>query len=324
MAQVRIFVAISPEEVDLLFTPDDQARLEGLGSVSYGPVELAGDTAASFDAVLTSWSTRPFPQAAVVGDRLRFAAHAAGSVRSLWPREALESLRLSQSAAAMTPAVGEMALTLTLCLLRHVHTFDRSMSTGGDWRALRETGLGTALTDCTVGVVGLSRAGREYIRLLQALGVQRIVAFDPYADALAGVELAGLDEVFAAGDVVAIHAPYTPDTYHLIGASQLARMRDGAILINTARSRVVDTAAMTAELVSGRLRAGLDVFDEEPLPESSPLRGLPNVMTIPHQAGATGEARRLQGQIAVDELERFVQGRPLEHEVTAELYDRLA
>ncbi|HVX44023.1 MAG TPA: hydroxyacid dehydrogenase [Mycobacteriales bacterium] len=320
----QIFVAISPDEVDLLFTPENRERLEALGSVAYGPTELAADTGAAFDVVVTSWSTQKFPLPAVTGERLRFGAHAAGSVRGLWPRQALEGMRLSQSAAAMTPAVAEMALTLTLCLLRHVHTFDRSMSTGGDWTVSRGTGLGTALTDCTVGVVGLSRAGREYIRLVRALGVSRVVAFDPYAAPMDGVELVGLDEVFAVGDVVAIHAPYTPDTMHMIGADQLARMRDGAILINTARSRVVDTAALTAELVSGRIRAGLDVFDEEPLPVSSPLRGRPNVMVIPHQAGATGEARRLQGQIAVDEVERFVHGQPLEHEVTAELYDRLA
>src|SRR5699024_9160798 len=97
-----------------------------------------------------------------------------------------------------------------------------------------------------------------------------------------------------------------------------------AVLINAGRSALVDQEALTAELVSGRIRAGLDVFDSEPLPAEHPLYGLENVVLTPHVAGGTVEARFGQGAPGVAEIGRFLRGEDLEHEVTPAIYNRLA
>jgi phosphoglycerate dehydrogenase-like enzyme len=119
-----------------------------------------------------------------------------------------------------------------------------------------------------------------------------------------------------ASKVVAVHAPVTPETRHLIGAAELALMPDEAVLVNTARSWLVDQDALLAELGRGRIDAGLDVYDEEPLPADHPFRALPNVLLVPHEAGGTLDARWRAGHIIADEVARFVAGEPLRHEVT--------
>lgn len=334
MKQPSVCVAVERNEFDLLFSPSTQERLRDLALVEFGTGDrgsaLPPESADRYDAIITSWSTTPFGIKALQGERLRLVVHSAGSVRHLLPRELLaQGLRLSQGGAeAMAPAVAELALTLTLALLRNLHHHDRHLWSDRDWAKARDPILGQALSARRVGLVGLSRVGRHYARMLRAFGTSVIKAYDPYADqqsaAALGIELVELDELFASCDVIAVHAPSTPETHHLVGAAQLAALPAGAVVVNTARSWVVDQDALLAELVEGRLRAGLDVFDEEPLPADSPFLGLPNVIVTPHVAGATIEARRMQGQIVVDELGRFAADLPLKHEITLDRYDLLA
>lgn len=132
-----------------------------------------------------------------------------------------------------------------------------------------------------------------------------------------------LDELLATSQVVALHAPVLPETRHLIGARELALMPDSAVLVNTARSWLVDQDALLAELRSGRLDAALDVFDLEPLPTDHPFRTLPNVLLTPHQAAGTVECRRRQGGIVLDEIARFAAGQPLRHAVTPAMLSRM-
>jgi phosphoglycerate dehydrogenase-like enzyme len=110
----------------------------------------------------------------------------------------------------------------------------------------------------------------------------------------------------------------------MLGADELALLPDGAVVVNTARAALVDEAALVAEATSGRLRFGLDVFHREPLAPHSPLLGLPNVYLAPHRGAATVEARRMQGQIVVDEVRRFVEGRPLRHAIDPVRYAQLS
>jgi phosphoglycerate dehydrogenase-like enzyme len=330
----KVCVAVAPDEFDLLFSTEAQRRLHALAEVEFGTGErhtvLPRGVADDVDAVVTSWSTTPFDPELLRGSRLRLAVHSAGSIRRLFPKEVLDGgVRVCQAgAAAMAPAVAELAVTLTLALLRNVHRHDRVLAAGGDWATARQPVLGRSLAARRVGLVGLGRAGRCYARMVRALGVSALRAYDPYADPEAaraqGIQLVGLAELFGTSDVVSVHAPSTPETRHLVGRDELAALPDGAVFVNTARSWVVDQEALLDELVAGRLLAGLDVFDTEPLPSDSPFLRLPNVLVTPHVAGATVEARRTQGDIVVDELSRFAAGQPLEHEVTPGAYDLLA
>jgi len=141
----------------------------------------------------------------------------------------------------------------------------------------------------TLGIVGLGNIGRVLADKAQALGL-RVVACDPYGDPKVAeqcnVRLCSLEELLQQSDYVSVNAPLTAETHHLIGAEELALMKATAVLINTARGALVDEEALVEALGSDRIAAaGLDVFEEEPLPSDSPLCGLDNVVLTPHSAG---------------------------------------
>jgi phosphoglycerate dehydrogenase-like enzyme len=152
--------------------------------------------------------------------------------------------------------------------------------------------------------------------------------YDPYLSeeqaGELGVSRMGLDELMSGCPVVSVQAPVTAETHHMLGARELALLKDGAVFINTARSQVVDQDALLAELQSGRIQAALDVFDQEPLPVDSPFRRLENVIISPHIAGASRQARLRQGEIVVSEIERFFSGQPLRYRVSRAMLETMA
>jgi phosphoglycerate dehydrogenase-like enzyme len=165
----------------------------------------------------------------------------------------------------------------------------------------------------TIGVVGYSRTGRRVVERLQSLDVNVLVA-DPYtsAEEIAryGARLVELPELLTACDILTLHVPALPSTRHLIGAAELSLLRDGATVINTARGAVIDTEALEKECAAGRIDAILDVTDPEPLPSTSVLYDLPNVMITPHIAGSLGSETQRMSDRAIAELELFVSGKP--------------
>lgn len=169
-----------------------------------------------------------------------------------------------------------------------------------EWAAASEAPPRHEIHGSDIGVIGASRTGRVYIRLVQAMGA-RVSVTDPFLSedeaAALGVTPVPLETLLSRSRIVAVHAPVTEETRHLIGAAQPALMPDGAGLVNTARSWLVDEGALLAELASGRLDAAIDVFDDEPLPVGHPFRTLANVLLTPHQAAA-GRQRRQRGAAA--------------------------
>jgi phosphoglycerate dehydrogenase-like enzyme len=163
-----------------------------------------------------------------------------------------------------------------------------------------------------LGIVGAGRIGLALARKAAVLGME-VVSCDPYVPAAAlqgrGVRPVGFDALLATSDYISIHTPLLPSTRHLIGAAELARMKPTAFLINTSRGPVVDEAALVEALRGGRIAgAGLDVFEQEPLPADSPLRALPNVILSPHVGAQSPLAtERLRRQIA-EEVLRALRG----------------
>ena len=151
---------------------------------------------------------------------------------------------------------------------------------------------------------------------------------DPYLTsddaAKLGALLMPLDELCAWANIVSIHAPELPETRHMIGATHLGQMRDGTWLLNTARGSLVDTAALESECVAGRLSAWLDVAEPEPLPASSPLYDLDNVVITPHIAGSLGNELSRMGDSAVGEVALFLSAQPRLHAVVASDLERIA
>ena len=139
-----------------------------------------------------------------------------------------------------------------------------------------------------------------------------------------GVERCPLDELLPWCDVLSLHAPLVPSTQGLLDARRLSLPRDSATLVNTARGGLVDAAALEAELVSGRIAAVIDTTEPEVLPADSPLYELPNVLLTPHIAGAMGNETERLVDCALDEIERFARGAPLEHDILRSDWERIA
>jgi phosphoglycerate dehydrogenase-like enzyme len=162
---------------------------------------------------------------------------------------------------------------------------------------------------------------------LRAFDLQVLIS-DPYLTtaqaAELGAELVDNDTLFRRSDILSVHAPLIPETVGLVDARLLALLPDGAVLINTARGKIIDAEALIRECVSGRIDAVLDVTEPEPLPPDSPLLDLPNVFITPHVAGAVGNEIARLGEMAVGELERLVAGQPLQHAISPIELGRLA
>lgn len=185
-------------------------------------------------------------------------------------------------------AVAEYTFALLLALMRHVPRADSGMR-NGEWT--RGPLVGAELDGLTLGIVGYGAIGRRVAR--QALGFgMRVVASASTARAPeAGVTMTTLDELLAQSDVVSLHTRLTAHNARLIDARALARMKHGAVLVNTARGELVDEMALMAALARGSLRgAALDTYEQEPLAPDSPLRSLDNVLLSPHVAGQTEAA----------------------------------
>lgn len=210
--------------------------------------------------------------------------------------------------------VADHAAAMTLTLARKLSAYDSGIR-GGEWKIGAMVSGVRSMSRTTLGLVGLGRIARALARRMQAFGV-RVIAHDPYVSAedaeAARVTMMPLDAVVEQADVLSLHVPLTPETRHLVGRAQIARMREGALLINVSRGGLVDEAALAEALVSGRLAgAGLDVFETEPLPQASPLRSAPNVILTPHAAFfSDASVDRLQS-LAAEEGERALKGEAL-------------
>jgi len=190
--------------------------------------------------------------------------------------------------------VSNHGIALLLALARKLPTLHQD-TVAGHWRREHAWRL-APVHGQTLGIVGFGSIGRAVAGKALAFGL-RVLAQDPYCDPKAagetGVKLTSLDELLAEADYVSLHTPLTAETRHLIGAAELKAMKPTAVLINTARGPVVDEPALVEALSSGEIAAaGLDVFEEEPLPADSPLCRLENVVLTPHVGSVSPEAMR--------------------------------
>ena len=214
---------------------------------------------------------------------------------------------VTNTPGVLTAATAELTWALILAVTRRVGEGERMVRTG-KWTGWRPTQLrGMSLQSKTLGIVGAGRIGREVGRRASAFGMNAIYWGRTRADELQFVEL---DPLLRSSDVVSIHLSRSPETERLIDGDKLALMRDGSVLINTARGSIVDEAALARELVSGRIRAGLDVYAHEPrVPEE--LLGLDNVVLLPHLGSATYEARQAMWDLAWSNVRAHLDGKPL-------------
>jgi len=215
-------------------------------------------------------------------------------------------------------------ITLLLALSHRLLEKDR-LTREGRW-AEKLGYMGQGVTGRTLGVIGFGNIGREVFRLAQPFGMRHL-AFDPHVPAEAGqeleVELVDLDTLLGQSDFVAVCCALTPETHHLLGAAQLARMKPNAYLINVARGPIVDQQALTEVLQQRQIAgAGLDVFEQEPVDSTDPILKLDNVIVAPHAICWTDECFLGNGRSACESILDVAAGRPPRYVVNREVLEQ--
>jgi phosphoglycerate dehydrogenase-like enzyme len=315
--------ALRPEHLGALAEIADLLAPEAVQAL---PEARADEVLAAADVLLGHWGCAVVDEALLArAPRLKMFAYAAGTLRDAATPAAFDRLLVTSGAAANAVPVAEYTVAAILWANKAAFV-ERERLRGAALPQLpRRHPVGN--WGKRIGLVGASHVGRAVVELLRPYRCTVAVA-DPYltdADAAAlGVERVALDELLARSDVVSLHAPALPETERMIGAAELARMMDGATLINTARGVLVDHDALVDELRTGRLTAVLDVTDPEPLPPDHPLLHLPTCVVTPHLAGSQGSELARQAELVIEEIRRFATGEPPLHPVVASDIGRVA
>jgi phosphoglycerate dehydrogenase-like enzyme len=235
------------------------------------------------------------------------------------------ALKARNIALALTPAgtsvgVAEHTLLLTLAACKRLPFADSELRQGR-WHINSLRPYSFELCGRTVGYVGMGRIGQEAAARFKAFGTHGIYC-DPHAALPAdrekelGVSRVDFYPLLAAADIITLHVPPGPATYHIIGEAALQRMKPNAILINTSRGSVIDEAALCRALEQGRIAgAGLDVFEEEPFRPDNPLAAMPNVVLTPHISAGTRDALKTKMRALFQNVRRFFNGEALENQV---------
>ena len=289
------------------------ARLEALGrfTVHHGRPKDEAEYVARIDGaagLLLGWDLPPAVMAAAAPplEIVAFTGIGVGSFVDLDEAQRL-GVTVCNTPGYADNAVAEHALALLLAVARQVPRLDHAMR-DGVWD---QSSSGFELRGKTLGVVGYGGIGARMVALGRSLGMT-VIAWTRSPENHPGVAFAALDDLLAQSDVVSLHAAATPETRHLIDHAKFDLMKPGAVLINTARADLVDQEAMVMRLGDGRLAAaGLDVYDQEPLPEGHPLLVLDNVVLSPHMGYSTPQAITAILDLAIDGLAGYFAGSPV-------------
>jgi phosphoglycerate dehydrogenase-like enzyme len=281
---------------------------------SLGDVDSAAAALADFDILIAMRERMPLP--GVLIEKLpKLKLIALTGVRSgtldLAACAAHGVLVCNTGSDHSTAATAELALTLLLAAARRVPIADRAMREG---RFQEGVPTGIALSGRTLGVLGLGKIGRCLAGYGRALGMD-VIAWSQNMTAetaqAAGARLVDKATLFAASDAITLHVVLSERTRGVVDAEALARMKPGAILVNTSRGPLIDEGALVARLRTGLLTAGLDVYDREPLPVDHPLRTLPNVVLTPHLGYCTRDVYAQFYRESIENVIAFLDGKPM-------------
>ena len=282
---------------------------DDLGSGGLEELEAATDTAfdvrtdlskdqlleliPGFDALIIRSSTTVDQEVLAAAGRLRVIGRAGAGVDNIdVPSATRQGVVVTNTPHSSTVATAEQAIALMLAASRHLPAAHASVG-AGQWERSRFAGI--ELSGKTLGVVGFGRVGRQVASRAAAFGMS-VVATDPFVSETIGrelgVPLVDLDELLGAADFLSLHTSLTDETESLINAEAIELMKPGITIVNVARGRLIDEAALAEALVSGKVRmAAIDVFRQEPPGVDNPLLGLESVIHTPHLGGSTHEAQ---------------------------------
>jgi phosphoglycerate dehydrogenase-like enzyme len=305
-------ISIPDDAPVVLATSAAFPALQAIGSLGYHDTLPGGEDAlieriGDAEAVLNIRSSTRFSERV-------FAASPKLRLLSVWgtgtdhvdlAAAARHGVAVANTPGVSATSIAEHALALLFAVARRVPEMDASTRAG-----LWPRGRFTQLHGKTCGVIGYGAVGREFTRLARGIGMH-VMIWTLHTERYPDLKFTAIDDIYRSADVVSLHLRLSPETHHFIGAKQLARMKPSAILINTARGAIVDEAALIQALLGGRLGgAGLDVFEQEPLPREAPILDAPHTVVSPHCAGITPEALEAGLAMAVENVRAFFAGRP--------------
>jgi phosphoglycerate dehydrogenase-like enzyme len=325
MAKPEVLVLPQVGRRDLIFPARVERLLARAARVRHSPEGEIGEE--QFIALLDGcagciigWGSPRFTENVVAhAPELRIIAHSAGSVKPYIDEAVFDrAIVVTSAAAAIATSVAEHCLGLAIALLRDYVPRQKAIKQERQWGSAGLTNLG--LFGRKIGLIGFGCTGREFARLLRPFRPE-LVVYDPHLDHAAAKRLGARPttlENALSSSVVSLHAANIDENVHMINPDALRLLPDGALLINTARGRLIDHDALLAEVRSGRIKAALDVTTPEPLPPDHPLRDEPNVMLTPHIAGPTSDRLWTLGHCAATDVVRFFSGKQPLHVVTRE------
>ena len=315
---MRILVAI-PNEFRCLkerfLPPDVIEELKKLGEVIFNPLnrpyttEELRDALVDVDVLFSGWSTVDIDAEVISkANRLKVIASATGSVTHIKDEVFNKGIIVLSGNDVFAESVAEATICYMMNSLRENKYF--IVRDGFFWRT-DERRPRKGLMDRTVGLVGFGMIAKHVLKMLQPFRVKiKVCSQYAHEDELAryGAVKASLDEIFESCDIISIHEGLNPGTYHMIDKKLLQKMKDGALLVNTARGSIIDENALIEELSTGRIDAALDVFETEPPIENSPLRNMDNVTIYPHIAGPTLDRYKYVSLALIHDIARWQNG----------------
>lgn len=269
-----------------------------------------------YDIIIVRSRTKVTREIIEAADNLKAICRAGVGLDNIDLKAAEErGIKILSSPEAPTVAVAELVFGLLLSLARKISYCDRMMKEG---RWVKKEALGFELGGKTLGIIGLGRIGKEVAVRAKAFGM-RILYYDLHrppreVEERLGVEYREFSDLLREADIITLHVPLTPKTHHLIGEKEMSLMKDGAIIVNTARGPVIDTKALLNALKSGKISgACLDVYEHEPPHEDWELEliRLPNVIATPHIGAMTVEAQRSASVILAKKIISTFKGKIL-------------
>ena len=334
-ATEHVVFALTPQEKDLFFASEPGISQP---SVRESWIDTTRIASGHWEEALrelrptvlvTAWSCPPLPPAWTREDDcpLRYLCSVTGSVRSRVLREMIEKgLLVTNWGSLVSPAVAEHAMLMALSLLRGQSFWPELMDAPRSMFEMVPVLRSRTLRGKRVGLHGFGAVARELVSMLQPFGVD-LAAWSPGVPVAMLEEFGvrpctGLAELFSHSEVLFECEGLNEQSCGSVTEAILRRLPDDAVFVNVGRGAVVDEDALAVLAGEGRLRVGLDVFQHEPLPPGSPLRGNPRVLLSPHVAGPIWENYPLCGAQALDNLAKYLRGEPPENRVTLEIYDR--
>lgn len=313
----QILVQIPKHQFPLFLSPETLEVLHRMGTVTMNPnhrpftkqelMRYIKNT----NVCITTWGSQPITEEVLKeAEHLEVVAHMAGSVKPYVCKDVFDyNVTVIHGGHAIAQSVAESVLALVLGWYHNIIQVNTMMRGGAAWGKSRLES--DELRGKTFGLIGFGTVAREVVHLLRSFEL-KFIAYDPYlpqetADDF-GVKLMPFHDVIRHSNVLSLHTPKIPDTFHMFGEKELALIPDGSLLINTARGDILDEVALIKELKKNRFNAALDVFSEEPLSLSSELRKLDNVLLRPHIAGVNPNTRLRIGKSVTEDIRKHYSG----------------